>query len=324
MAYLTVAERYQIQAGLAINISISQIAINIGRHKSVVLRELQRNGTKHCKTGQWIYHASVAQACYAKRNQRKGKALKYKGTLKEAVEEDLKKHHSPEQIVGRRRLENKETVSAECIYTHIYEDKRQGGDLYQYLRRKRGKRRKRGNRKGNRGQIPNRISIEERPEHINTRQNIGDWEGDTIVGKNHQGAIVTLVERKSGYVLLQKSARDATSVSDGIVKAFSDCPIKHSSLTLDNGKEFSYHERFGACLNMRVYFAHPYSPWERGSNENTNGLIREYLPKRTDFTDLSAEDIITIQDDLNNRPRKKLGFLTPKEFLLEHNVAFDS
>jgi IS30 family transposase len=323
MPYLTLEERYQIQAGLATNISLSQIARNINRDKSVVYRELNRNGTKHLNTGQWIYHASVAQSCYKKRNKRTGKALKYKGELKQEIEEALQKKHSPEQIAGRRRLENKETVSHECIYAHIYQDKKEGGVLYTYLRRKRSKRRKRGNKTGTRGQIPNRVGIEERPESINERQDIGDWEGDTIVGKCHQGAIVTLVERKSNFVLMRKSDRDATSVSDEIVKAFTSCPITHNSLTLDNGKEFSYHEKFGQCLDMQVYFAHPYSPWERGSNENTNGLIRQYLPKGTDFTDLAAEDILEIQEDLNNRPRKKLGFLTPKEYLFQQGVAFD-
>lgn len=197
-------------------------------------------------------------------------------------------------------------------------DKKAGGDLYKHLRHSGKKRKKRYGSKDRRGQIKNRVSIDERPKIVEKKKRIGDWEGDTIIGKQQEKAIVTLVDRASKKVLIGKVATKHSSiVSDimiNLLKPFKD--FSHT-ITLDNGKEFSDHEKTAAALNMNIYFAHPYHSWERGVNENTNGLIRQYIPKGSSFHDISDEKIHWITEQLNNRPRKSLGYQTPNEVFQE-------
>ena len=199
---------------------------------------------------------------------------------------------------------------------HIWEDKRQGGKLYQHLRRKK-KYRKRSQNGDNRGKIPNQKSIEERPEIVEARVRVGDWEADTIIGKGMKGAIVTLVDRKSRFLrmgLVEQRTKEA--VRDTIIDLLKNYPVH--TITCDNGKEFADHEEIRQALGADIYFAHTYASWERGTNENTNGLIRQYIPKNAAFRKLTNTDIYFVENQLNLRPRKCLAFSQPMVILKNH------
>ncbi len=220
---------------------------------------------------------------------------------------------SPEQISGWLKVEMNVFVSHEWIYQHILLDKRSGGQLYRHLRCRKKKKKRYGSN-DRRGEIKNKVSIDERPAIVEVRERIGDWEADTIIGKGHKQALVSLTERKSRFSLIYKVER---KTSDQVTEAISKLllPIKHCvfTMTSDNGKEFSDHETLAKKLEAKFYFAHPYSSFERGLNENTNGLIRQYFPKDRDFTTITDEEIIRTIKKLNNRPRKCLGFKTPNQ-----------
>ena len=235
--------------------------------------------------------------------------------MQASVEAYLREDLSPEQIVGVMRKNGEETVSHERIYQHVYADHRRGGTLYKHLRQCRKKRRNRLGRQDRRGRIQNRVSIEERPAVVEKRFYYGDWEVDLVAGSNHDGFVLTLVERKCGHLLMYPLAnKKADEVSMAIILELWPFVGKIRSLTMDNGKEFSGHETVAAILQTKVYFAHPYASWERGTNENTNGLIRQYLPKGTSFKDLDMERCKQIEKKLNERPRKRLGFAAPIDF----------
>jgi IS30 family transposase len=228
------------------------------------------------------------------------------------------KHHlqneqwSSEQIVGRLQLEGLEKISHETIYQRILEDKNAGGKLYTPLR---CKKKRYGSTKSSRGIIPNRVGIEQRPAIVDSRKRTGDWEGDTIIGAHDGGAvIVTMVERKSRFTCLAK-AKDKTtfSVINIINKHMRPIADLVLTVTLDNGKEFTQHEKISDALNADVFFARPYHSWERGLNENINGLVRQYLPKRIPFDRISDHDLKYVEKKINNRPRKCLGYKTPFE-----------
>lgn len=233
---------------------------------------------------------------------------------------------SPEQISGWLKLCRGISISHEWIYQYIYQDKRNGGCLHEHLRCQK-KRRKRYGSYNRGGQIINRVSIDERPAIVDTRSRIGDWELDTIVGKAHKQAVVTLTERKTRFSLIRKVRfRTAENVANAIIELL--WPIKEwvKTLTADNGKEFAFHDLIAISLSAKFYFAHPYSSWERGLNENTNGLIRQYIPKKTDFKTITQKKIDAIMEKLNNRPRKCLGFMTPNQifFGINPTVALQS
>ena len=211
------------------------------------------------------------------------------------------------------------TVSHERIYQYLWQDKAQGGVLYKHLRVAGTKqRRKRRNSRDRRGTIKNRVGIEKRPKIVERKSRIGDWEGDTVVGKNHQGALVTLVDRKSKLTLIGKVDRyTAEAVEQTLVRLMERLPRQTYTLTVDNGKEFACHETVARALQIQVYFADPYSAWQRGLNENTNGLIRQYVPKGSDVRRLTDRQIDHIMNRWNHRPRKSLGFLTPHEVFYE-------
>jgi IS30 family transposase len=242
----------------------------------------------------------------------------------------LKEGWAPEQIAGRlRHVEHPDEpalwISHESIYRYVWADKANGGKVYEYLRRGKKRYRKRGRDTQGRGQIPDRVSIDERPAEVNERQRFGDWEGDTIVGKNMKGYIATFVERKSRYtvarVMKDKRAKTLnTAALRGLAKI---PPALVRTLTFDNGKEFAGFKKLEQQLSAQVYFAHPYSSWERGTNENTNGLLRQYVPKETDITTVKPATLNAIIERLNNRPRKSLNYRTPNEVLLEAIVALD-
>ena len=238
------------------------------------------------------------------------------------VEQLLRLDWSPEQIAGRLKLEKQPTVSHECIYMYVYADKRHGGTLHRHLRSQKT-RRKRYNGRIRRSQIPNRTSIDKRPKIVARKGRFGDWEADTIVGAHHKGGIFSAVERKAKLTRLCKLAtKGAVELSDNSISLLGPLADRVHTITIDNGKEFCEHEQIAEKLQARIYFAHPYSSWERGLNENTNGLIRQYFPKKSDFAAITNADLQRVEDLLNNRPRKTLGYRTPNEvFFKQRRVA---
>lgn len=311
-AQLTQEQRYKIDALQKTNPSIKQkeIAERLGVHPSTISRELGRNSKRRAG-----YDAKGAQFNTSLRRFRK--PHKIEGELETLIITQLTDEWSPEQIAGRLKADQKElTVSHETIYNYIYRKQKHGSTLYQKLRRKPKKRRKRLKREDNRGKIPNKVMIDKRPQIVETKDRIGDWEGDTIIGKDHQSAMLTLVERKSKFtIIIPLAAKKAIEVEEKILNLLPNIPIPVHTITFDNGTEFTNHVNIAQGVNCQVYFAFPYHSWERGLNENTNGLIRQYIPKKTDFNDFSDEYVRNVQNKLNNRPRKTLGFLSPIEYL---------
>ena len=310
---LTQEQRYQIKAYLKIGHSQTEIAHEVGVHKSTISREIRRN------QGLRGYRPKQAQRFAEGRRQSKVKPRISSQTW-DNVRGFLTQKMSPEQIQGWLQANDEKKVSPEWIYQYIVKDKQQGGSLYTNLRQKK-KRRKRYGSKGRRGQIPNRVSIEQRPAKVETRERIGDWEADTIVGKGHRMALVTLVDRKSRFTLIKKVERyTAPLVKQAMIDLLSVYGReKVLTITCDNGKEFSQHEAVAKALKTNIYFAHPYSSWERGTNENTNGLIRQFFPKGSSFEAITDEDVAFVMDNLNHRPRKCLGFRTPSMLFLNNH-----
>ena len=305
---LTQEQRYHISALYKVGRFQNYIAAEVKVHKSTISRELRRNG------GNKGYQPKQAHKMALDKRLQAEKHIKFTVELGEIVTEKILLDWSPDQISGYLKKESLAEISHERIYQFLLTDKKAGGNLYTHLRHSGKKRKKRYGSKDRRGQIKNRVSIDERPKIVDKKQRVGDWEGDTIIGKQQQKAIVTLVDRASKMVLIGPVA---TKHSDGVAKIITAMlkPIQEIShtITLDNGKEFAAHEKFAKSLNVDVYFAHPYSSWQRGLNENTNGLIRQYIPKGSSFEGITKERTIFIAERLNNRPRKSLGYLTPSE-----------
>ena len=225
---------------------------------------------------------------------------------------------SPEQISGHA------DISLETVYQRVYADKHAGGLLWKNLRCQK-QRKKRYGMIDRRGTIPNRLSIEDRPTIVETRSRIGDWEADTVIGKNHKQAIVSIVERKTGFTLIYKVERKtAQAVSQAMIELLKPYRKKVHTITSDNGREFAWHEKIAKKLKADFYFAHTYSSWERGTNENTNGLIRQYFPKNWDFTTITQQEIDTAMNRLNNRPRKRLEYKTPSQVFCKSGVALQT
>jgi len=233
------------------------------------------------------------------------------------IEEKIILDWSPEQVSGWLLEENDILISHESIYQHIWQDKREGGTLHSHLRRQGKKYQSRGNNgKTSRGAIKNPVSIDERPDIVDKKGRFGDWEIDTVIGKNHQGALVTLVERKTLYTaIFRVCGKTAELVTNATIKLLQPFKNLSYSITADYGKEFAFHERISKMLDIDFYFAHPYCSWERGLNENTNGLIRQYFPKQTNSKNITNKSVEEVMEKLNNRPRKTLGYKTPQEML---------
>jgi IS30 family transposase len=308
---LTREQRYQIHALMKTGQNQTQMALVLGVHKATISRELRRNrGHRGYRPRQAHCLAQTRQAC--KQRPRLSQAAW------EQVDELLGQAWSPEQIRGRLQREHGRTISHEWIYRHIYQDKRAGGELYRSLRCQKA-RRKRYGIYSRRGRIANQVSIDKRPAIVNTRQRIGDWEGDTVIGHNHRGAFVTVVERFSKYTVAQVvSHKTAAAVRTAVARGLMPHKAQVHTITYDNGREFSDHAGMAHDLDATIYFAHPYASWERGVNENTNGLLRQFFPKNRDLTLVSDHELATVIDRLNHRPRKTLGFYTP------HEVFFDT
>lgn len=309
---LTEEERDRIAVLHAKGISVREIGRLLEREHSTILRELRRN-----RFGSG-YNAIHAQHKAEERKSNAGKrhALKDKNIYAYVLEK-LKEGWSPEQIAGRLALEQQDRVIChETIYRFIYTKALKEDRLWEYLPRKQRRRKKQHGRKAQRSRIPQRVSIHERPEEINNRSEIGHWEGDTVEGRGHRDGIHTEVERVSRFLLARKVP---AITSDATITAqkdmFSQLPKQlRYSTTLDNGKENHLHMQLGE-LAMNTYFADPYSSWQRGTNENTNGLLRRYLPKKTVFATLTQEELDEIVWEINNRPRKVLQYKKPIEIL---------
>lgn len=304
---LTYEQRCQIQTLKTRGDSHRQIARQLGVDSRTIDREVARN------RGKKGYRFKQAEAKSQERRHRKpGANVKMTPELIAVIEEKVTQFQwSPEQIAGwLKREHGRQMISHERIYQHIWADKKAGGTLYTHLRRKAKKYMKRINGKTKRGQIIGRVGIENRPPIVETRTRIGDWEADTIVGKAHQGAIVSLVDRKTRYTKLIKVERaTAEAVQFAITTALRSFPVH--SITFDNGKEFAFHLAIAETLNTATFFARPYHSWERGTNENTNGLVRQYIPKKTDLATVSHKDVARIENLLNTRPRKCLSYNIP-------------
>lgn len=309
---LTQEQRYHISALLNAGHTQKNIAEAVGIHKSTVSREINRN------RGKRGYRPKQAEEKALFRRKNAKKHVKLTTELKQVLIEKIKLDWSPDQISGYLKKERIAEISHERIYQFLLEDKKTGGLLYKHLRHSGKRRKKRYGSADRRGQIKNRVFIDERPKIVDKKQRLGDWEGDTIIGKKQQKAIVTLVDRASKLTLIGKVAtKHSKIVSDIIIDLISPMKDITHTLTFDNGKEFSDHENMAKTLGTDIYFAHPYHSWERGLNENTNGLIRQYIKKGSSFDGISNEKIIFIQNRLNNRPRKTLGYQTPNEVYQE-------
>lgn len=311
MPQLTLEQRYQIQIlwQNGEGFSQSEIARRIGKSRSVVSRELHRN-----KLSTGTYGARSAMRQYRQRRHRGPYKIRHK--LLTQIKSHLNRNRSPEQIANTLLDEQgNKRISHEAIYLHIYKEKKQGGFLYKHLRNSHQKRRKRLKTNDKRGKIPNRVGIENRPACVETKGRFGDWEGDTIIGANHKGALLTLTERKSKYVLIaQLDSLCADYVQKVIIQTIRKSKMPVHTITFDNGREFTNHQNIAKALKAQIYFANPYSPWERGLNENTNGLIRQFIPKSQNIKELDKKFIKSIQFNLNHRPRKTLNFLSPIQF----------
>jgi IS30 family transposase len=314
MAHLTEAQRYKISALKEAGMTRKKICEIVGIDKSVLSREFARN----CDRRSGSYNAELAQRKYKKRMKEKPKYIRFTEYVKQKVMSELKEDFSPEQIMGRAKLNGIACVSHETIYRFVWADKKKKGDLYKHLRNRGKKYSKRGSYKSSRGIIKDRVSIDERPKIVDEKIRIGDIEIDTVIGKNHAGAIFTATDRVSlkEWMILLPEGKNAIALAKSVGKKFNNCKDILKTFTSDNGKEFAAHKLISELLDVDFYFAHPYKSCERGLNENFNRLIRQYIPKKTDFKTIDNQYIEYVENKLNNRPRKKLGFLTPNEYFL--------
>ena len=298
--HLSLGERYQIYALKGAKHSINFIARALNRSPSTILREIRRNKSLR---GYRVNNAHK-KACARRSNN----ALSIIADVWDWVTDKLKENWSPQQIAGVHG-----GLSHMSIYRYIWTNKRKGGRLWQCLRRKAKPYRQRLTAE-TRGRINDRVSIHERPSIVDARTRIGDWEADTIIGQHHKQAIVTLVERKTGLLKMKRVAnKTAQQVSEAMIGILKPVRLQVKTITSDNGKEFAQHKKVKRKLFTSFFFADAYASWQRGTNENTNGLIREYLPKGCDFRQVSDQDVQMIENKLNNRPRKRLGFKTPMQ-----------
>lgn len=289
--------------------SVSNISKQLKLHRSTVYRELKRNSRPRGS-----YEAYYANNLSEIRKERFAKNRKFTSQMMGLINQKLENQQwSPEQINGYCIQNNIPMVSHERIYQYVYQDKENGGKLFEHLRTGKKKHKKRyGKHKNPKVIIKNKVSIDERPEIINNKERYGDWEIDTIIGKNHKGAIVTVVERKSSFILIRKlKGKNASELAKETIRLMVPYKDLVHSITSDNGLEFANHEYIAQKLNAEFYFAHPYSSWERGLSEYSNKLIRQYVPKKSSFNEFSIDYLNHVNIKLNNRPRKILNFDSP-------------
>ncbi len=312
--HLTLKERYHMHAYRSAGYSQKEIAEQLGVHPSTISREIKRG------TGLGGVYFPFGSDNRAKERQKKKSQqanLKLTQEMLLLIYHYLKKDYSPEQIVATLAQKHNSSISYVTIYSHIHHDKFRNGTLYLHLRQKGRRRKKYGT--GRKNRIKERVSIEQRPSIVDDKIRIGDFEADTIIGKGRQGAIVTIVDRKSMYLKLSSPVnKKSTIVAHEMVRLLAPYKQKVHTITTDNGLEFAAHKSISEKLKCDYYFCHPYSSWERGLNENINGLIRQYIPKGSSFDHLTLKEIQKIENKLNHRPRKSLGWKTPYEVFHEH------
>lgn len=314
--HLTQQERYVISHLRVARFSIREIARRLNRHHATISRELKRARSRYPRAVYWYDWAQplAAERTRQARHYRRQKNLR----LIHYVGERLKRQWSPEEISERLRIDyasdENMRISHETIYRWVYLDAGVEGNLYQNLRRRRKKRR-RQKRYGSGRRFADRKCITQRPDIVDTRERFGDWEGDTIEGKRSSGYIATMIERKSRYLLATKLGdKKATTLSERCSRIFGSIPRKvRKTLTVDNGSEFAQFKKIEETTGLDVYFAKPYAAWQRGANENANGLLRQYFPKGSNFRKVMEEDVQEAVKKLNNRPRKCLDYRTPHE-----------
>jgi len=317
--HLTLQERYVIHHLVLYRLSMREIARRLQRSPSTISRELKRNGRHHsCYWHEPAHRWALARRHHPRHARRQGhkRLLRY-------IKTRLQRGWSPELISGRLTQDYPDNpamrFSPEGIYRWLYREARSGGSLYRHLVRCHRRRRKQRHYGSLRGLIPNRTSIHERPEIVDRRQRFGDWESDTLEGAKGKGGLATHLERKSRYLVAARLLdKKASTFTQGSLKAFQRIPhtMRHT-LTADNGKEFARFKEFEGAEGFTVYFADPYSAWQRGANENTNGLLRRTFPKGTNFHQVTDKEVAMAVKRLNNRPRKCLNYRTPREVFSE-------
>lgn len=303
---LTREQRYQLDSLLQVGTPKKKISALLGKSESTIYRELKRNSNKRG------YGAFYAQQQCDIRKERYGRIRKFTPSIEQYIRKKLiEEQWSPEQIVGYAKSQDIPIVSIERIYQYIREDKANGGDLWKHTRHKL-KHRKRPV-SGKQINIKNKVPIDLRPDIVDRKERVGDWEIDTIIGKDGKGAILTLTERKTGYLLMEKLpyGKQSEPLAEVVIRLLYAYKNNTYTITSDNGSEFAQHELIARKLNLDFFFAHPYSSWERGLNEYTNGLVRQYIIKGTHFDQYTDDFIKHVQYKINARPRKKLGFWSP-------------
>jgi IS30 family transposase len=307
---ITSGERYAISALRRRGLSARQIAIELGRAHTTISRELRRNLSSQGRYTPF----KASQKCRGRRSRSRRNA-RIGAEQWAIVDRYLRLDWSPEQVSGFLRVEGLMRISHETIYVHVWHDKASGGDLWTHLRQARKKKRKRYGGRDRRGKVPGKRHISERPPEAEDRVELGHWEIDTVIGTERgRNTVVTLVERATGYLAMGKLARHcAADASACCVELIGRHEGRVSTITADNGSEFHSYKEIEAATGVEFYFAAPHHSWERGTNENTNGLIRQYLPKRRSLAHVSQADCDAIAAKLNSRPRKRLGYKTPEE-----------
>jgi len=314
---LTRNHRYQIERWLKRGKSKNEIAKLLGVHRSTVYREIMRNSYVFPLEGLQYDSDTADVKAFEKRCRRREQFRKIKGDIKRYVEEKIRCGWSPEQIAGRLKHEGVISISTETIYRYILEDSYGYGDLFRYLRVWRYKKSRFvfGSTKRRRWVAPRR-PLEQRPEEAKQRTEVGHWERDLVMGPRGKSCLLTIVDRKSRFTIIRKlSSRKSSGVYKKIHSIFNKNKLPIKTITNDNGIEFMDHSDLEASMGIKVYFTRPHAPWEKGTNENTNGLIREYFPKKTNFDEISDYEIKEVERTLNLRPRKVLKYQTPIEVL---------
>ena len=306
---LTSGERYALSTLRRQGFTQGAMARALGRHPSTISRELRRNSRRGGG-----YRPGTADDFARWRRSRSRRNGQFASAEWELVEACLQEQWSPEQIAGRFRRDGLLSISHETIYRYVWQDRRRGGTLHRHLRQSPKQRRKRYGSYDSRGRLAGKRPISERPAGAENRSRVGHFEGDTVIGSSDKHCVLTLVDRKTGYTMIGKlEARTVEATNRRAIALLKNAGRQVRTVTVDNGTEFHGYRKIEAATDARFYFATPYHSWERGTSENTNGLIRQYLPKRTSMADVNQRDCTRIARKLNRRPRKRLGFRTPEE-----------
>jgi len=310
MKHLTLEQRYHIYALRKTDHSQGEVAEQVGCSRSTVSRELRRN----CDKRDGSYWPDLAQRKTKARHKAKPKRRRLTASVRAHVTQKLKEDYSPEQIVGDAARKGIECVSHERIYQLVWDDKKQGGRLYRHMRNKGKRYNKRGSPKGKRGQIVGRVDIDQRPAIVEEKQRVGDLEMDLVIGRGHSGVLLTINDRATGMLKMAiLESKEAALVQAKAVELLADWKPHLHTVTTDNGREFAYHQKLAEELSVECYFAKPYHSWERGANENLNGLVRQYFPKWTSFERVTQQRVNEVAEKLNQRPRKRFGYQSPNE-----------